>query len=45
MFQLENLKGKSLARPRRGWEDNGKMALREVGGEGVDWIHLVRNRV
>jgi hypothetical protein len=27
-------------RPRRRWEDNIRMDLREVGWEGVDWIHL-----
>jgi len=33
--------GKSpLGTPRRSWEDNIKMDLREIGWEGVDWIHL-----
>ena len=27
-----------LGRPRRRWEDNIKMYLREVGCEGMDWI-------
>ena len=31
-------------RPRRRWEDNIKMDLQEVGGEGMDWIGLVRDR-
>jgi hypothetical protein len=31
-----------LERPRRGWEDNIKMDLREVGW-GVDWIHLAQD--
>ena len=26
-----------LGRPRRGWEDNIKMDLQEVGGGCVDW--------
>jgi hypothetical protein len=29
-----------LGRPRRRWEDNIKMDLREVGWEGADWIDL-----
>jgi hypothetical protein len=34
-------KGKrQLGRPRFRWVDNIRMDLREVGWEGVDWIHL-----
>jgi len=33
-----------LRRPRRGWEDNIKMGLREVGCGGVDWIELDQDR-
>ena len=37
-------KGKrQLARPRRKWEDNIKMDLREVGGGG-DWMELAQDR-
>jgi len=32
-----------LRRPRRRWEDNIKMDLREVGGGG-DWTELAQNR-
>jgi hypothetical protein len=33
--------GKSpLGRLRCGWEGNIRMDIREVGREGVDWIHL-----
>ena len=36
--------GKSpLGRPRRRWEDNIKMDLREVGGVG-DWMELAQDR-
>jgi hypothetical protein len=35
---------RSLGRPRRRWEDNIKMDLREIGFEGVDWIHWAQNR-
>jgi hypothetical protein len=33
-----------LGRPRRRWEDNIKMDLREIGFEDVDWIHLAQDR-
>ncbi|KAJ4441826.1 hypothetical protein ANN_11685 [Periplaneta americana] len=33
-----------LGRPRRRWEDNIKMDLREVGYDGRDWINLARDR-
>jgi hypothetical protein len=33
-----------LGRPRRRWDDNIKMDLREVGFGGVDWIHLAQDR-
>jgi len=32
-----------LGRPRRRWEDNIKMDLQEVGGDG-DWMELARDR-
>jgi len=32
-----------LGRPRRRWEDNIKMDLREVGGSG-DWMELAQDR-
>jgi hypothetical protein len=35
---------KPLGRPRRRWEDRVKMELREIGGEGVEWIQLAQNR-
>jgi ribosome biogenesis protein Nip4 len=33
-----------LGRPRRRWEDNIKMYLREIGFGDVDWIHLAQDR-
>jgi hypothetical protein len=33
-----------LGRPRRMWEDNIKMDLREKGWGGMDWIDLAQNR-
>jgi hypothetical protein len=29
-----------LGRPRRSWEDNIRMDLREEGWEILDWVHL-----
>jgi hypothetical protein len=33
-----------LGRPRRRWEDNTKMDLREIGFGDVDWIHWAQDR-
>jgi hypothetical protein len=33
-----------LGRSRHRWEDNIRLDLREVGWEGVDWIHLAQDR-
>jgi hypothetical protein len=33
-----------LGKPRRRWEDNIKMDLREIGFEDVDWIRWVQDR-
>jgi hypothetical protein len=39
-------KGKRpLGRPRHKWDDNSKMELREIGINGVSWIHLAQDRV
>jgi hypothetical protein len=32
-----------LGRPRRRWEDNIKMDLREIGWGGMDWIELAED--
>jgi hypothetical protein len=34
-----------LGRPRRTWEDNIKLDLREIGIEGANWIRLAQDRV
>jgi len=40
-----NPEGKRLlGRPRSRWEDNVRMDVREVGWEGVDWMHLAQDR-
>jgi hypothetical protein len=33
-----------LGRPRRGWEDNIKTHLQEMGCEFMDWIELAQDR-
>jgi hypothetical protein len=33
-----------LGRPRRRWEDNIKMDLREVGWGGMAWINVAQDR-
>jgi hypothetical protein len=35
---------KPLGRPRRRWEGNIKMDLREIGFGDVDWIHWAQDR-
>jgi hypothetical protein len=32
-------------RPRRRWEDNIKMDIRETGIDGANWIQLAQDRV
>jgi hypothetical protein len=34
-----------LGRPRRRWEDNIKMDLREIRINGANWIQLAQDRV
>jgi hypothetical protein len=34
-----------LGRPRRRWEDNIKLDLREIEIDGANWIHLAQDRV
>jgi hypothetical protein len=34
-----------LGRPRRRWEDNIKLDLREIGINGTNWIRLTQDRV
>jgi hypothetical protein len=33
-----------LRRPTRKYEDNIRIDLREIGWEGVDWMHLAQDR-
>jgi hypothetical protein len=42
---LENPEGKRpFGTSRRKWKGNIRMDLREIGWEGVDWIHLAQDR-
>jgi hypothetical protein len=34
-----------LGRPRRRWEDNIKLDLREIGIDGANWIRQAQDRV
>jgi hypothetical protein len=36
---------RQLGRPRRRWEDNIKMDLRETGIDGANWIRLDQDRI
>jgi hypothetical protein len=46
MVLVERPEGKRpLERPRRRWEDNIKMDLREIGIDGANWIRLAQGRV
>jgi hypothetical protein len=33
-----------VGKPRRRWKDNIRMDMREVGWEGMDWMHLIQDR-
>ena len=39
-----NVRSLYRAGPRRRWEDNIKMDLREVGGDRGDWMELAQDR-
>jgi hypothetical protein len=41
----KSVKGKrSLARIKCRWQDNIEVDLKEIGWEGIDWIHLGQDR-
>jgi hypothetical protein len=42
-FDQRSSREESLGRSRHRWEDV-RMDLREVGWEGIDWMHLAQNR-
>jgi hypothetical protein len=42
---MRELEGKTpLRKPRRRWEDNIRMDLRETGWGGIDWTDLAQDR-
>jgi hypothetical protein len=45
VFLLGKSEGKTpLGTPRRRWEDNIVMDLREIGWGGTDWINLAQDK-
>jgi hypothetical protein len=44
-FGWEARRKRPLGRPRRRWEDNIKMDLREIGIDVANWIQLTQDRV
>jgi hypothetical protein len=44
-FGWEARSGRLLGRPRRRWEDNIKLDLREIGIDGTNWIQLAQDMV
>ena len=44
-FLVENLEVKrQFGKPRRRWQDNFRMELKEMGAEGVDRIRVIQDR-
>jgi hypothetical protein len=43
-FVRETWREESFGRRRRRWEGNSRMDIREVGWEGVDWMHRAQHR-
>jgi hypothetical protein len=37
-------RNRPIRRPKRRWEDNIKIDLREIGWDGMKWIHLAQDR-
>jgi hypothetical protein len=35
---------RQLGKPRRRWEDNSRMVLKEIGWEGAKWMYLPQDR-
>jgi hypothetical protein len=44
IFVVKPEEKKSLGIPRRRWEDNIRMDLREIRWSGIDWIDLAQDR-
>jgi len=42
MGHVARMRERPLGRPRRKWEDNIRVDLREIGLVGVEWIHLAQ---
>jgi len=44
-FWLGGPKVRALGRPRRRWEDNIKLDIREIGIDDAKWIQMAQDRV
>jgi hypothetical protein len=33
-----------FGKPRRKWDDNTRMDLKEIGSESVEWIYMAQDR-
>jgi hypothetical protein len=44
IFVVKSERNTPFGRPRRRWDNNIKMDLREMEWEVVDWIHLPHDR-
>jgi hypothetical protein len=44
IFMGKPKENRPLGRPRRRWEDNIRMELREIGWGRMDWIDLAQDR-
>jgi hypothetical protein len=44
MGNPEEQEQRPLGTCRRRWQNNIKMDIKEMGGEGVNWIHLAQER-
>ena len=44
MLRGEPIRKRSLGRPRRRWEDNIRMDLKEIGMNVMNWVELVQDR-
>jgi hypothetical protein len=43
-FWWESQKERPLGAPTHRWKDNIEIDLRETGWDGMNWIHLAKNR-
>jgi hypothetical protein len=44
LYWWERERKRALGRPRSWWVDNIKLALKEIGWVGIDWIDLAQDK-